>query len=268
MAKRSTFVGLDVHEESIAVALAEGGRFGEVRTYVTVGGDLDALDEVRRTLVRPARTLRFVYEAGSCGFTIFRHLTAQGEDCAVVSPSMIPKTAGRPREDRSPRRGARRPDPATRRLGRPPRRNRPRVGPHQTSEQMGLRRRARCCYAGSRVRLCTRQQPPISGREQAHQLSGHCHVPRHQRLRLHRYGRRHRGCNAGPCGRTCLRRCSRQLDPRSDIPVEVILASRTGRYLQGRKTPRADLPPRAEIDFDAGYRGPRSRATICSRSRA
>ena len=94
MAKRSTFVGLDVHEESIAVALAEGGRFGEVRTYVTVGGDLDALDEVRRTLVRPARTLRFVYEAGPCGFTIFRHLTAQGEDCAVVSPSMIPKRPG------------------------------------------------------------------------------------------------------------------------------------------------------------------------------
>ena len=37
MANRSTFVGLDVHKESIAVALAEGGRFGEVRAYGTLG---------------------------------------------------------------------------------------------------------------------------------------------------------------------------------------------------------------------------------------
>jgi len=94
MTKRSTFIGLDVHKESIAVAIAESGRFGEVRVYGTVGGEIEALEKVRRTLRAPGRTLHFVYEAGPCGFTIFRHLTRLGEDCAVVSPSMTPKRAG------------------------------------------------------------------------------------------------------------------------------------------------------------------------------
>jgi transposase len=35
-----------------------------------------------------------VYEAGPCGFGIHRHLTSRGEDCVVVSPSMIPKRSG------------------------------------------------------------------------------------------------------------------------------------------------------------------------------
>ena len=98
MAKRNTFVGLDVHKDSIVVAIAESGRFGEVREYGTVGGELEALDKVLRALRAPGRTLHVVYEAGPCGFTIFRHLTRLGEDCAVVSPSMIPKCGG-PRED-------------------------------------------------------------------------------------------------------------------------------------------------------------------------
>ena len=42
----------------------------------------------------PTRRLRFVYEAGPCGFGIHRYLTAQGEDCVVVNPSSMPKRSG------------------------------------------------------------------------------------------------------------------------------------------------------------------------------
>jgi hypothetical protein len=52
--------------------------------------DLEPLDKVVRALRAPNRTLHFVYEAGACGFGIYRHLMKRGEDCMVVSPSMTP----------------------------------------------------------------------------------------------------------------------------------------------------------------------------------
>ncbi len=94
MENRSMFVGLDVHKETIDVSIAEGARDGEVRHYGVIASDLEPLDTVVRALRAPDRRLHFVYEAGPCGFGIHRHLTARGEDCVVVSPSMIPKRSG------------------------------------------------------------------------------------------------------------------------------------------------------------------------------
>src|SRR3990170_29249 len=94
MAKRSMFVGMDVHKESIDISLAEEGRAGEVRHYGVISGDLEAVAKVVRALRAPSRRLRFVYEAGPCGFGIHRYLTAQGEDCVVVNPSSMPKRSG------------------------------------------------------------------------------------------------------------------------------------------------------------------------------
>ena len=94
MAKRSMFVGMDVHKESIDISIAEEGRAGEVRHYGVIPGDLEAVTTVVRALRKPARRLRFVYEAGPCGFGIHRARTAQGEDCVVVSPSSMPKRSG------------------------------------------------------------------------------------------------------------------------------------------------------------------------------
>ena len=70
------------------------GASGEVRHYGVIAGDLEAVAKVVRALRAPNRRLRFVYEAGPCGFGIHRYLTAQGEDCVVVNPSSMPKRSG------------------------------------------------------------------------------------------------------------------------------------------------------------------------------
>ena len=94
MAKRSMFVGMDVHKDSIDLSVAEEGREGEVRHYGVIAGELEALAKVVRAVQAPDRRLRFVYEAGPCGFGIHRYLTGQGQDCAVVNPSSMPKRSG------------------------------------------------------------------------------------------------------------------------------------------------------------------------------
>src|SRR5437867_13074781 len=94
MGNRSMFVGLDVHKETIDVFIAEGTRHGEVRHYGVIASDLEPLDKVVRALRAADRQLYFVNEAGPCGFGIYRHLTNRGEDCAVVSPAMVPNRSG------------------------------------------------------------------------------------------------------------------------------------------------------------------------------
>jgi len=94
MTKNTIFIGLDVHKNSIDVALADAGRDGDVRFYGTVGGDLESLHKVVRKLQSNGSTLRFVYEAGPCGYDIYRSLTSQGFDCSVVAPSKIPRKSG------------------------------------------------------------------------------------------------------------------------------------------------------------------------------
>jgi transposase len=92
MADRITYVGLDVHKESIVVAVASGGLRGEVREYGRIANTAAALDRLLRKLGGMA--LRFCYEAGPCGYGIQRRLSAQGHECVVVAPSLIPKRAG------------------------------------------------------------------------------------------------------------------------------------------------------------------------------
>jgi transposase len=92
MRKSITFVGLDVHKNSITVAIADAGRNAEVRNYGIIGGTLDDLGRLVKKLSAPDKELHFVYEAGPCGYEIFRFLTLRGLDCAVCSPSHTPKS--------------------------------------------------------------------------------------------------------------------------------------------------------------------------------
>ncbi len=88
------FVGLDVHKDTIDIGVAESGREGEIRHIGTIGGDLAAVDRALRKLISAGHRLHVVYEAGPCGFVLYRHLVKQGITVDIVSPSLIPKRPG------------------------------------------------------------------------------------------------------------------------------------------------------------------------------
>jgi transposase len=89
-----TYVGLDVHKDTIAVALADGGKRGEAREHGIIVHTSSALAKLAAKLARGGRELRFCYEAGPCGYGIQRQLTEAGHGCVVVAPSLIPRKPG------------------------------------------------------------------------------------------------------------------------------------------------------------------------------
>ena len=88
------FVGIDAAKARNAIAVAEGGRGGEVR-YL---GEVDASEQgMRRIVARIAAKydrVHFCYEAGPTGYGLHRLITGLGYECTVVAPSLIPRRPG------------------------------------------------------------------------------------------------------------------------------------------------------------------------------
>jgi transposase len=92
MKKRVLYIGLDVHKQSVHVAIAPG-ESTEVRDYGKIGGELEDIKRLIRRLSEAGVELRFCYEAGPLGYGLCRFLRKLNHICEVVVPSLIPKKA-------------------------------------------------------------------------------------------------------------------------------------------------------------------------------
>jgi transposase len=91
---KTLFVGLDVHKDSIAVAYAPEDRGAEVVSVGMIGTRQCDIDKLIRRLAAKGATRVFAYEAGPCGYWLYRYLTRHGLTCLVVAPSLIPRKPG------------------------------------------------------------------------------------------------------------------------------------------------------------------------------
>lgn len=89
-----TYIGLDVHKDSISVAVCDGGRRDGERYIGKFANTAPALAKLARKLAGKAEQLCFCYEAGPCGYGIHRQLSGLGHGCVVVAPSLIPRKPG------------------------------------------------------------------------------------------------------------------------------------------------------------------------------
>jgi transposase len=85
------FIGLDVHAETIAVAVAEPD--GEVRSLGVIPNRPESIRKLVKKL-GAVRSLRICYEAGPTGYVIYWQLTGLGVCCEVVAPTLVPVKAG------------------------------------------------------------------------------------------------------------------------------------------------------------------------------
>jgi transposase len=85
------FVGLDVHADTIAVAVAEQG--GEARSHGVIPNRLESIRKLIGKL-GPIKQIKACYEAGPTGYVLYWQLTQLGVACQVIAPSLVPVKAG------------------------------------------------------------------------------------------------------------------------------------------------------------------------------
>ncbi len=90
----TTYVAFDNSKDTLAVAIADGGLRGEVRFWGTIPNQAEAVRKLVAKLAAKHPVLSFCYEAGPCGYGLYRQILALGHPCLVVAPSLIPTKPG------------------------------------------------------------------------------------------------------------------------------------------------------------------------------
>jgi transposase len=93
MKKATRYLGLDVHADTIAVAVAEPGRDGEVRSLGTIPNRPESVRKLVDKL-KPTSTIQCCYEAGPTGYALYWQLQKLGVECTVVAPTLVPVKPG------------------------------------------------------------------------------------------------------------------------------------------------------------------------------
>lgn len=88
------YVGLDVHKSTVTIAIADQGRCGEVRRYGSISNSPSDIAKLVRKITARHKSPEFIYEAGPCGYVLFRQLTDLGVHCRIAAPSHIPRRPG------------------------------------------------------------------------------------------------------------------------------------------------------------------------------
>jgi hypothetical protein len=90
------FIGFDTAKTNTEVAYAEIGYDSKPVYHSKIRTTKQGIEKLVRLLQskHPGVQLIFVYEAGPCGYWIYRLLTKLGQQCYIVAPSLIPKKAG------------------------------------------------------------------------------------------------------------------------------------------------------------------------------
>jgi hypothetical protein len=91
MKEKVRFLGLDVHAETIVVAVAE--RDGEVRSLGTIANRAESIRKLVKKL-GPVEQLKACYEAGPTGYVLYWQLAELGVACEVIAPTLVPMKAG------------------------------------------------------------------------------------------------------------------------------------------------------------------------------
>lgn len=95
MSENILYVGMDTDKNHVDVAVAEPLPGGEVRYWGKIANAPAALDRVIKRLRKDGRHLKVCYEAGPCGYGIYRRLNGKpGVSCQVVAPSLTPRRSG------------------------------------------------------------------------------------------------------------------------------------------------------------------------------